>query len=397
MQLTGSSLRSWFSRPAPAGAAGLAVFLLLLSGCRDASDPGPKEPESFLSRTPAAGWTLQDLGTLGGDSSVAYDLAGNHKVVGVSRTASGELRAFVWTAASQSMQDLGTLGGNFSVAYAVNGFDQIVGQSTTASGEFHAFLTTSTQATMTDLGTLGGDYSIALGINQLAEVVGLSKVPSGELHAFKWTLSTGMVDLGTMGGDYSVGYATDPFGSVVGYSRTPGGVLHAYRKTVGGAMTDLGVLPGGQESWAQDASTRGNVSTGPSGPPYVAGYSEVRIPDPPAPSGAVSGSLSRWIVIHAFRWTPAEGMVDLGAGGGLHSFGFGVNEYGDVVGQVVNIQNEDRAFFWDEINGFSNLGTLGGPTSFANAVSRCGYAAGGSEDVAGKMHAALWTRTCPRP
>jgi probable HAF family extracellular repeat protein len=397
MQLTGFSPRRWFRSPVFPGAAGFAL-LALVSGCQDSQDssaPVPQEPESFLSRTPSAGFTIMDLGTLGGDSSVAYGLSGNNKVVGVSRTASGELHAFVWNIASPVMQDLGTLGGDFSVAYALNGADQIVGQSTTTSGEFHAFIATSTQA-MTDLGTLGGNYSIALGINQLAEVVGLSKVPSGELHAFKWTQSTGMVDLGTMGGDYSVGYGIDPFGSVVGYSKTPAGLLHAYRQTTGGAMTDLGVLPGGRESWAQDASTRGSLATGPSGPPYVAGYSEVRIPDPPSPSGAVSGSLNRWIVIHAFRWTPSEGMVDLGAGGGLHSFGLGVNEFGDVVGQVVNIQGEDRAFFWNETGGFYNLGTLGGPTSFANAVTSCGFAVGGSEDASGKMHATLWTKACPR-
>ena|SRR6185436_6589905 len=103
-----------------------------------------------------------------------------------------------------------------------------------------------------------------------------------------------------------------------------------------------------------------------------------------------------WIVIHAFRWTPGEGMVDLGAGGGLHSFGFGVNEFGDVVGQVVNIQGEDRAFYWTETSGFYNLGTLGGPTSFANAVTKCGNTVGGSEDAAGEMHAVLWSHSCPR-
>lgn len=369
------------------------VALALIASCSENSGPGTKEPESFISRNTAAGFTLVDLGNLGGDSSVAYGLVGTDKAVGVSRTGAGELHAFYWNAGA--IQDLGTLGGAFSVAYALNAFDQIVGQSTIANGEFHAFITAPSQ-TMTDLGTLGGNYSIALGINEKAEVVGLSKVVSGELHAFKWSRSTGMVDLGTMGGDYSVGYAVDPFGSTVGYSRTPGGPLHAFRQTAGGTMADLGVLPGGRESWAQDANTLGNASTGPSGPPYVAGYSEVRISDPTTPSGAISPSLSQWIVIHAFRWTPSEGMVDLGAGGGLHSFGFGVNEFGDVVGQVVNIQGEDRAFFWNETSGFFNLGTLGGPTSFANAVTKCGNAVGGAEDAAGKMHAVLWTQACPR-
>ena len=261
--------------------------------------------------------------------------------------------------------------------------------------EPESFLSRNTAASFSiiDLGTLGGDYSIALGINQLTEVVGLSKVASGELHAFKWTQSTGMVDLG-VSGSYNVGYSVDPFSSTVGYYRTPVGTLHAYRITASGSMTDLGVLPGGQESWAEDASTLGSTQTGPTGPPYVTGYSQVHIPDPTSPSGPARSNM--WIVIHAFRWTPAEGMVDLGAGGGLHSFGFGVNEFGDVVGQIVNIQGEDRAFYWTENSGFYNLGTLGGPTSFANAVTKCGNAVGGSEDAAGNMHAVLWSHSCPR-
>lgn len=368
------------------------AFLALVAACQEYSGPAARETESFLSRDVAAQFTIIDLGSLGGDSSVAFGLAGEDKVVGTSRNASGEMHAFFWTAALQSMQDLGTLGGSFSVAYALNSSDQIVGQSTTGSGEFHAFITTPGQA-MDDLGTLGGDYALALGINQLGEVVGLSKVASGELHAFSWTQAGGMVDLG-ISGDYSVGYAVDPFGSAVGYYRSGSGALHAYRRTAGGTLTDLGVLPGGRESWAQDANTLGNVGSGPTGPPYVAGYSEVRIPDP-QPSGPARSN-SMWIVIHAFRWTPSEGMVDLGAGGGLHSFGFGVNEFGDVVGQIVNVQNEDRAFFWTENSGFFNLGTLGGPTSFANAVTKCGTTVGGSEDAAGNMHAVMWSHPCPR-
>jgi probable HAF family extracellular repeat protein len=364
------------------------ALLSFLAACQDYSGPVTREPESFLSRTPAASFTIIDLGSLGGDSSVAYGINLNNKVVGTSRTGSAEMHAFYWTGSSQTMQDLGTLGGNFSVAYALNSLDQIVGQSTTPGGEFHAFITTPLQA-MVDLGTLGGDYSIGLGINQIGEVVGLSKVPSGELHAFKWTQPTGMVDLG-ISSNYSIGNSIDPYGSTVGYYRTPAGTLHAYRLTPAGTLTDLGVLPGGQESWAQDAEGLGI------GPPYVVGYSQVRIPDPTQPSGPVPSNRSMWIVIHAFRWTPQGGMVDLGAAGGLHSFALGVNEFGDVVGQIVNVQGEDRAFFWTEKSGFSNLGTLGGPTSFATAVITCGSAVGGSEDVAGNMHAVLWRHPCPR-
>ena len=366
---------------------GLLVLIGALAGlgaCAEPASPGPGPnpavPDSFFAISQPAGFTVRDLGTLGGDSSVANAINQFNKVVGMSKTAAGEIRAFLWTPATQSMTDIGTLGGSFAVAYDLNAADVIVGQSTTPAGEFHAFIKRPGQA-MVDLGTLGGDYSIAFGVNSASVVVGLSRVPSGELHAFKWTAAGGMIDMGTLGGDYSVGYAIDPSGQMTGYSRTPGGTLHAFRLAPTGPMVDLGTL-GGPESWGQDASALGSTH-------YIAGYSLVRIPDPvPGPDRPSPSNL--WLVYHAFRWTEQEGMRDLGAAGGLHSFGFGVNEFGDVVGQIVNILEEDRAFLWTETGGFVNLGTLGGNGSFAFAINTCGNAAGAARTAGGQLHAAVW-------
>jgi probable HAF family extracellular repeat protein len=151
-------------------------------------------------------------------------------------------------------------------------------------------------------------------------------------------------------------------------------------------MVDLGTL-GGAESWGQDAAAF--VSTR-----YVAGYSLVRVPDPNVGGVNRPNPSSSWYVYHAFRWSPQQGMIDLGAAGGLHSFGFGVNEFGDVVGQIVNLDQEDRAFFWTEQGGFINLGTLGGNGSFAFSVNTCGNTVGGSRTTSGLIHAVLWTQRC---
>ena len=61
---------------------------------------------------------MTDLGTLGGNLSFAYAISNRGQIVGYSKTASGEDRAFLWE--DGTMADLGTLGGASSAAYAVD-------------------------------------------------------------------------------------------------------------------------------------------------------------------------------------------------------------------------------------------------------------------------------------
>ncbi len=82
---------------------------------------------------------LQDLATLGGGSSVAYDINNQDIVVGSSKTVADTNMAFVWHE-DFGMLPLGTLGGDNSQAFAINVRGNIVGYSETAEGEQHATL-----------------------------------------------------------------------------------------------------------------------------------------------------------------------------------------------------------------------------------------------------------------
>jgi probable HAF family extracellular repeat protein len=98
---------------------------------------------------------MQDLGTLGGDTSYAYGVSADGSVVvGWAQNASYQYRAFRWTAQT-GMQDLGTLGSDTSYAYGVS-----------------------------------ADGSVVVGVVQNWGSYG-----SGESRAFRWTAETGMQDL----------------------------------------------------------------------------------------------------------------------------------------------------------------------------------------------------------
>ena len=194
------------------------------------------------------GTTMQNLGTLGGDFSVATDINQIGHVVGFSTTSSGETHGFYWD--GTSMLDLGTLGGDRSVARAVNDRGRVGGQSTTSAGETHAFVWNYATKAMRDLGTLGGTVSRALAINNRGEVTGVSHTGppfDARPHAFFWDGWT-MRDLGTLDNaetsNESQGVAMNRWGDVVGFAEGPPftGREHPFIWNASHGMRDLGTL-----------------------------------------------------------------------------------------------------------------------------------------------------------
>ncbi len=114
--------------------------------------------------------------------------------------------------------------------------------------------------------------------------------------------------------------------------------------------------------------------------------------------GDVSNAENTWT--HAFRYTEADGLQDLGTFGApyVYSTAAGVSADGQVVvGKNTTADfstRRTRAFRWTPEDGMTDLGTLGGDSD-AVAVSRDGGTVVGYSFVPGgeRYHAFRWTET----
>ena len=85
--------------------------------------------------------------------------------------------------------------------------------------------------------------------------------------------------------------------------------------------------------------------------------------------------------------SPRYTVIDLGTLGGTYSFGFGINNAGDVAGAAATQAQTDgfaaTAFLWTKQKGITNLGTLGPPAFPACPTCNSGAAGvGASGEVA---------------
>ncbi len=234
---------------------------------------------------------------------------------------------------------------------------------------------------------LGADGTVVVGF---ANYGGPDATHFSKDHAFRWTAAGGTVDIDGRDKDTtsSAAYAVSADGKVVAGRMSDGTsttVSHAFRWTEASVMTDLGVIGGSGSSEALGISGDGKVLVGDS-------------------------SVDSTSAVHAFRWTQGGLFQDLGtlsnAGGDYDSsFAKDASYDGSVVvgwSSVVGVGPE-HAFRWTHAGGMADLGVLPGDIySHANAVSDDGSVIVGTstpdydifytDHVTGNEHAFRWTQ-----
>lgn len=261
-------------------------------------------------------------------------------------------------------------------------------------------------ATFQPLGLLPGTIqSFGEGVSSDGNVVvGFATSANGVDHAFRWTAATGLQELSGVGVLAAEAYAANSDGSVIVGTAWDGSGFghHAFRWTPTGGMQLLQLADGLDESSDGSVVVGGGVWTQSGGlqPPIGSlgggggAYSEGVSPD--------GGTIVGWSpasngFLHAFTWTSATGMTDLGVTDGTESVAQDVSAGGSaVVGQARDANGFWRAFRWTAADGMRDLGTLGGPMSVAYKVTDDGTAAVGTSLTTGSSvsnHAFRWSTT----
>jgi probable HAF family extracellular repeat protein len=232
-------------------------------------------------------WTssngLEDLGTNGGFSSMAWAMNDNGDVAGVYWDRGWTSHPFV-ASPGHPMVDLSLRYPDIEWVYAISNDGRLTG----FTWGFHAFRT-QPDGTFQELTT---NYSFGAGINDSGDVTGVvwrDEGPAEPRHAFRYSDAGGFVDLGTVAGGWSGGRAINRSGVVVGFSgATETAPTRPFRAQPGLPIEDLGALP-----W-------GFLGAAAGGDAYALND-----------RGDVVGIADGWMSWTPFLYTDATGMIDL--------------------------------------------------------------------------------------
>ena len=293
---------------------------------------------------------MQDIGTLGGNSSYATGINNSGVVTGYSYLSDGTtIHAFSWTS-SGGMVDIGTpLAGGISQATGINSSGNIAGWGNLAGTQTPAFYSAA-GGWQVFPHNLGDAVNLGLGINDADQVTG--QVYQGNVeYAFRWDTDSGKLHFlaSIPGGTLAAGNGINSFGHVCG----------AASRSAGAAFitATLWVVPGR----AVILGRVGNINT----------YAH-SVNDNDEVVGFNNNSAG-------FYWSRSTGMVLLPSLGGDIAAGYRITNSGEIAGySSTSASGPTHAALWSNYTSApEDLGTLpGGTNSYGRDMNSSGMVVG---------------------
>jgi probable HAF family extracellular repeat protein len=313
------------------------------------------------------------------------------------------------TAPRYLVEDLGVLpGDDGSVAMGIDEAGDVVGWSYGPAGT-RAFLYTDATGMAALPAPAGRPVTTARSVSGSGDVVGTASKGGSDIgHAALWRNGTAQ-DLGALGtGEFSEARGVNAAGTVVGTSYTNGGGLlgiHAFRFDASGlsdltphadtahaeAVNDVGQIVGWRNGRAFRLSGTTFLDLGvPAGFAQSFGFA---VNDTGQVAGHVispTGNSER-----VFRYSDGAGMVLIG-GTGQYNRAFGINAAGDVVGEGHPVFGPTQAFVFTDGNGMEALNELIDPSTGwfllgAGDINDAGQIAAWATSTSGARHAVRLT------
>ena len=277
-----------------------------------------------------------------------------------------------------SIQDIGTLGGNSTLANDLNDVGQVTGTSISSQfGTSHAFVWSAASG-MTDLRPGNTGVSQGSAINNRGVATGVANFGGG--YAYRWSAASGIENLGalTTGGESSsFGIELNDAGLITGASSAGNNQRHAFAWTRSGGMIDISPSTTIQDALPVTVAPNGEVggaylpAFGSPNYPYYQPFlwtrsaGLVRLGTAGAIAGGVSAMTRDLRIVctltyandsqRAVLWTRSAGARTLGTLGGTSSRGIAINSKGQIVGDADNKAGNRRAYIWSAQTGMRDL------------------------------------------
>lgn len=361
-----------------------ALFLatsISIAGCTDATfEPTRQSGELHLTQYDAQQYEVRDLGTFAGKTTQGLDIDKHGTVYGRYGTGSA-VRSYRWTERA-GFVDLGDIEGTPFLFLGANDHGLMNGSIITGAGQRAAAWVPGNGFVLLDPAFPGN----TLGNNDRGQVAGTRFGPAGASRGFVWSESEGLrlIPVSVDGAIVIRSTAADvnEVGVVVGTVGYTSEGMNRMRAFVWDDASGTTLLPpvGPANFGVTLVSDEG----------LVLGAAQTRRPLPGEIQTNPLASNPGTIPVHAWKWSAAGGLVDLGTLGGSHSVAWNADREGNVYGWASDAAGVQHAVKWTVDGDIVDLGSLGG-NSVTGGLNKHGVVVGWATASDGLAHAVIFT------